>query len=88
MALLTDTDRARAMAGLMRDASHASGNFTKADLRAALDATDSWIDGNATSYNAALPQPFKGQASLTEKTLLLCYVAMRRAGLLHVAEDD
>lgn len=62
-------------------------NYTKADLRAAVDACDSWVESNQASFNAALPQPFRGQASQAQKTLLLCHVAMRRAGLLRVEED-
>lgn len=61
--------------------------YTKADLRAAIDACDSWVDSNATAFNTALPQPFRGAATAQQKTLLLCWVAMRRAGLLHVEED-
>lgn len=61
--------------------------FTKADLRDAVDACDSWVDSNSTSFNTALPQPFRGNATPAQKTLLLCYVAMRRAGLLKVEED-
>lgn len=60
---------------------------TKPQLRAALDATDDWIDANQTSFNNALPQPFRTQASLAQKTFLFCYVAMRRAGLLRAEED-
>lgn len=61
--------------------------FTKTDLRAAVDAADTWVDSNAASFNTALPAAFRTTASLTQKTLLLCYVAMRRAGLLRVEED-
>jgi hypothetical protein len=61
--------------------------FTKADLRAAVDATDTWIDNNAASYNSALPAAFRTTATATQKTLLFCYVAMRRHGLLRAEED-
>ncbi len=61
--------------------------FTKTDLRAAVDAADTWIDSNASSFNTALPVAFRTNASLAQKTLLLCYVAMRRAGILKVEED-
>jgi hypothetical protein len=61
--------------------------YTKADLRAAIDACDSWIDTNAAAFNTALPQPFRGSATQTQKTMLLCWVAMRRAGVLRVEED-
>ncbi|MFG1683515.1 hypothetical protein ACGFNP_25325 [Nonomuraea sp. NPDC049269] len=52
-----------------------------------MDATDSWIDGNSAAFNAALPQPFRGAATPAQKTLLFCYVAMRRHGLLKAEED-
>ena len=51
-------------------------------VRAAADATNTWIDDNQASFNAALPEPFKSTATLEQKTLLFCYVAMKRAGLL------
>jgi hypothetical protein len=54
---------------------------------AAINATDAWIDANAAAFNTALPQPFRGAATADQKTLLLCWVAMRRAGLLRVEED-
>lgn len=60
---------------------------TKADLRAAVDATDDWIEASQASFNAALPQPFRGAATTAQKTFLFCYVAMRRAGLLRAEED-
>lgn len=60
---------------------------TKPELRAAIDATDDWIEANQTSFNNALPQPFRGSATLTQKTFLFCYVAMRRASLLRAEED-
>jgi hypothetical protein len=66
------------------------GSFTgvtKAELKAAIDATDDWIETNQTSFNTALPQPFRGSANLTQKTFLFCYVAMRRASLLRAEED-
>lgn len=89
MALLDETNRARTWAHYLRNFLGAAG-VTKADVRAAIDATDAWIESAqgaaapATGYNSALPQPFRGAASLDQKTLLYCYVAMRRAGLLKV----
>lgn len=58
-----------------------SGKFSKPDLKAAAEAADAWCDTNAASYNTALPQPFRGAASSPEKSLLLAYVCLRRAGL-------
>lgn len=60
----------------------ALGALTKVDLRAAVDATDQWIEDNAAAYNAALSQPARGVLTTDQKTLLFCFVALRRAGLL------
>lgn len=71
----------------MRMVTTTLGVLTKAELRAAIDATDQWIDDNQTSYNNALPLPARTELTLAQKTLLFCFVAMRRAGLLVVEED-
>lgn len=86
MAVLDATSRARAVAQWMRDNAEPV-SITKAQLRAALDATDQWIEDNAAGFNLALPQPARGQLSATQKTLLFVYVAMRRQGLLRAEED-
>jgi hypothetical protein len=86
MAVLPDLDRARVAAQWMRAQIEACA-FTKANLRAAVDATDAWIETNQTAFNAALPTAFRNSASLTQKTLVFCYVAMRRAGILRTEED-
>lgn len=89
MAVMDTTNRFRTFAQAMRDWPTNVGlpNVTKADLRAAVDATDTWIDSNTSSYNSALPQPFRTAATLPQKTFLFCYVAMRRAGRLRAQED-
>ena len=84
---LDATARARTLAQFMRNTVLSMAGITKADLAAAVNATDQWLDDNQASYNAALPQPFRGAASLALKTALLCAVAMRRAGLLRAEED-
>jgi hypothetical protein len=86
MAELDATNRERVWRWFMRRNTDPC-NYTKADLRAAIDACDTWVESNATAFNAALPQPFRGQATAQQKTLLLCWVAMRRAGILKVEED-
>lgn len=86
MAVMSAQDRARAAAQWARDNTEALG-VTKAELRAALDATDAWIDANATAFNSALPQPARGAMTSTQKTLLFVYVAMRRQGILRAEED-
>lgn len=87
MAVLDATNRLRTFWQFMRVNSFALGAVTKTDLKAALDATDDWIEANQTAFNTALPQPFRGAANTQAKTLLFCYVAMRRAGLLRAEED-
>lgn len=86
MAVLPALDRNRIWRWFMRKNTEGC-NFTKTDLQSAVDATDSWIDSNATSFNNALPVAFRNNATLTQKTLLFCYVAMRRANILKVEED-
>ena len=54
----------------------------KADARAAVDALDNWVDGNAAALNTALPQPFRGAATTEQKALLMAYVALERAGII------
>jgi hypothetical protein len=56
--------------------------MTKPNISAAVDATDTWIDSNQTSFNSALPLPFRTSATLVQKTIVFAYVALRRAGLL------
>lgn len=85
---LDATNRFQVWAQSMRESALGSvPGITKQDLRAAVDAADDWIEANAASYNSALPQPFRGNANLAQKTLLLCWVAMRRAGRLPVQGD-
>jgi hypothetical protein len=93
MALLDETARARTWAHYLRNLTGPISGVTKADVRAALDATDAWIESAngaaapATGYNSTLPQPFRGAASTDQKTVLFCFVAMRRAGLLRTEAD-
>jgi hypothetical protein len=81
MAVLSDTERLRVWRGLMRYWSalrEALGALTKADLRAAVDAADGWLDTNAASFNSAIPQPARGQLTTAQKALLLAVVALAR----------
>lgn len=87
MALLDETSRARTTAQMMREALGGVPNCVKSDLRAAVDATDTWIDSNAASFNSALPTAFRTNATQQQKTLLFCFVALRRAGLFRAEED-
>lgn len=83
MATLTAPQRLTIFAAIMRwwSSLREPVAFNKADLQAAVDATDTWIDDNAASFNSALPVAFRTGATLQQKTMLFCYVAMKRAGL-------
>lgn len=54
---------------------------TGANLKAAIDATDDWIESNQASFNSALPTAARNNLTLSQKTLLFCFVALKRAGL-------
>ena len=86
MTVLDATSRTRTMAQWMRDNTELC-SFTKADLTAALAATDNWVESNTAAYVAALPQPFRGASSATQKTALFAFVLWRRIGRLHTSED-
>lgn len=81
MAELTTVDRQRVWRGLMRYWSNLRetlGAFSKSELYDAVVATDAWIEAAQSSYNAALPNPFRAEATLTQKTMMFCCVAAMR----------
>ncbi len=80
MAILSDSDRQEIYADFMRQLSHRreSLDLKKLELRAAVDATDAWIDANAASFNAALPQPARANLTQKQKVELFLFVATRR----------
>lgn len=84
---MPEFDRLAVWRWFMRRGAGGGGAFNKADLKAAVDAADTWCENNAAAYNTALPQPFRGAASAQQKTDLLCFVAQRRAGRLKTEED-
>lgn len=87
---LTATDKLRVTAQWMRQALKSlaeAAPYTSDDVAAAVDATDAWIEANQASFNSTLPTAFRTGASTAAKTSLFCFVAMRRAGLLHAEED-
>lgn len=85
MAVLVDSDRmlaARAYVQKWHVELNNPGNVNLDDIKAAVDAADSWADANATAFNTALPNPFKTTASLQQKTALLAWVILKRAGII------
>jgi hypothetical protein len=79
MAVLTEEDRFDVWADYMtRNTEEFS--LLKADLRAAVDATDVWIQDNKVSFNNALPAVAKAALSNAQKSKLLTFVAAKRFG--------
>lgn len=81
MAVLSDPDRAALTSVMQADGSAERTVFaglTKADLRAAVNAADSWADTNASAYNAALPVAARTNLTAKQKARLLMYVVRRR----------
>ena len=83
MTVLSNADRATVHAEFQRQRENIQGlPITKAELRAAVDAVDDWVEANTAAFNAAIPVPARTAMSLKQKTLLLNYVIFKRAGLL------
>jgi hypothetical protein len=81
MAELTTEQRQHISNGLMRYWSSLAEEITgmnKNDIKAAVDATDTWIDNNQSSYNTALPSAARTNLTQAQKTLLFCAVAAYR----------
>lgn len=87
MATLTEQARQRVAAQWMRE-NDTPVAFTKADLLAAVAATDEWIETNTPSFVAALPQPFRGASTGPQKAAIFAYVLWRRIGRLLTQEDN
>jgi hypothetical protein len=81
MALLSqsDLDAANALfVGDLNISREQIGAVLKAELAAAVAAADAWVDGNAGSFNSALPQPARGVLTAKQKARLLMYVLRKR----------
>lgn len=75
VAVLSDADRRAAWAEMMR---LGGVSVAKADLRAAFDAIDAWVNANAATINAAIPQPARSGLTTPQKALLLALVIRKR----------
>lgn len=85
MAVLNDASRQDAARRLIRNMfveANATANMDYATIKAAVDAADDWREANAAAFNTALPAAFRNTASVQQKSLLLCYVVMKNAGLI------
>lgn len=83
MAILSTSNRLRIWRGFMRFLSRELEPLalTKAELQAAINATDTWIDDNQVSYNSALPSAAQSGLTTPQKTLLFCAVALMRVSI-------
>jgi len=52
--------------------------LTKAEIQAAISATDVWIDANASAFNLALPLSTRMNLTAKQKTRLFFIVASKR----------
>lgn len=77
MAVLSDQDRADVTQVWMQQAK-GPHTILKTDVRAAVDALDSWYNTNAPAANQALPQPARGAMSLEDKALLSNLIVEKR----------
>lgn len=80
MAALPDNDRAAIWSAFMSELSSVREPIavTKTDLRAAFNAVDDWVDANAASLNAAIPQPARAALTRQQKARLLMLVIRQR----------
>ena len=81
MATLSTQDRTRLWRGFMRYISRKRetlDGMLKPDLQDAVNAADDWADAAAGSFNSALPDAFRTNATASQKALLLAIVVLMR----------
>lgn len=80
MAILTNDDRRELWAEYMKYSSNIREKLglAKTELRAAVDATDQWINDNQVSFNNSLPSPAKAALTGKQKVRLFMAVAKKR----------
>lgn len=80
MAVLTEAERAGLWVRAMREASAEREPLplTKAELRAAIDASDQWIEQNAVAFSQALPAAARSGLTAGQKARVFLLVARRR----------
>lgn len=78
MAVLSDAERFNGTADCMRQEKSSFAALTKADIRAAFNAIDAFLDANAAAINNAIPQPARAQLTTAQKARMLNEVVRRR----------
>lgn len=83
MAVLADSNRIEVRRELTGELSNnrVPINLTKAQIKAAVDAIDTWIDNNRTSFNNAIPEPAQSILTTTQKVRLFLFVLSKRFNL-------
>ena len=83
MAELSTEDRQRVWRGIQRYLSNAweENSLSKAELQAAINSTDVWINNNVASFNSALPPAAQSGLTATQKTLMFVAVALARVNI-------
>lgn len=84
MAILIDTAREGVWADFMQRLSQDNEpiDLGKADLRAAFNAADDWVEANQAAYNSALPVAAQTNLTAKQKAELLMLVIDKRFGVL------
>jgi hypothetical protein len=77
MAVLSNEQRRAVWAEWMR-VNDQPVSITKAELRAAFDALDSFLETNAAAINNAIPQPARGALTVRQKAWVLARVIEQR----------
>ena len=82
MAVLSEQDRAAVHAIFMEEQKRETledfDTLTKAEVREAVDALDTWLNDNAAAANQALPVAARTQLTTKQKAQLLTRVIYRR----------
>jgi hypothetical protein len=80
MAELTGTQRAQLTSALMKaySAYNEEVPILKADLRAGVDALDTWLNSNAATINSTLPTPARTGLTTPQKAVLFSGVQIAR----------
>lgn len=79
MAVLSASDRIAVWEQWMRENKAAiTGALDRNELKAAIDAADTWANDNASSYNTALPLPARTVLTAAQKAAILMFVIARR----------
>lgn len=81
MAVLSEANRAACFRDFVNEICAARGQFgalTKAEMRAAIDALDDFMNTNAAAINTSIPQPARGVLTAAQKAqMLACIVRYR-----------